>query len=291
MLSMSGWGVGEAPIGSGKIVLEARSLNHRYVEVRVNLGGDLVPHAFWLEQHARQVLERGRYDIAARLVGAKLAPPELDCERARTTFTALKQLRDELDPGADLPWWVVAQSTDLFRPASSDPTTVRDALAIALAAAVSSLDRMRALEGAALARDLAARLDEARAARTAIATRAPQLVDLGRQRLRERLERLLEGSSIPADPARLEAEVTFLADRSDVSEELARLDSHFDQLQAAIDPEAVEPVGRRIEFLLQEIGREANTIASKARDAPIAHEVVGLRTAIERMREQAANAL
>jgi len=113
------------------------------------------------------------------------------------------------------------------------------------------------------------------------------MLDGYRTRLRERLDRLLAESGIQLDPARLEAEIVILADRSDVTEELVRLDSHFDQFAHLLATDG--PVGRRLDFLLQEIGRESNTIGAKSQDAPIAHLVVEMKAELERIREQVQN--
>jgi len=113
------------------------------------------------------------------------------------------------------------------------------------------------------------------------------MLDGYRTRLRERLDRLLSESGVQVDAGRLEAEIVILADRSDVTEELVRLDSHFDQFTRLLNADG--PVGRRLDFLLQEIGRESNTIGAKSQDAPIAHLVVEMKAELERIREQVQN--
>jgi uncharacterized protein (TIGR00255 family) len=166
---------------------------------------------------------------------------------------------------------------------------VRTALTTVLAAALAELDVMRQREGDALAAELRRRLEGARASRDAIAKRSGDGVEQARARLRERLERLLGDTSVPLDLGRLENEIAVLADRSDIAEEVTRLSSHFDQFERLLD--AAEPVGRRLDFLLQEIAREANTVGAKSQDAPLAHLVVELKAETERMREQVQNVL
>jgi uncharacterized protein (TIGR00255 family) len=146
---------------------------------------------------------------------------------------------------------------------------------------------MRAAEGRALAADIAGRLARCRELSREISRRTAGLVESQRARLTERLGRLLDASSVKLDPARLEQELVVFADKSDIAEELARLNSHFDYFERISSTEGA--VGRRLDFVLQEIGREANTIASKSQDAPIAHLVVELKTEIERIREQVQN--
>src|SRR5262249_49739207 len=135
--------------------------------------------------------------------------------------------------------------------------------------------------------ELDARLSSARRLRAQIAERGSELVTAYRARLRERTDRLLADNGIQVDPGRLEAEIVLLAERSDVTEELVRLDSHFSQFAQLLD--STEPVGRRLDFLLQEIGRESNTIGAKSQDAPIAHLVVEMKAELERIREQVQN--
>jgi uncharacterized protein (TIGR00255 family) len=152
--------------------------------------------------------------------------------------------------------------------------------------AVHALERMRVDEGAALAEDLRTRLSSVRKSADSIAARAPQVVDMTQKRLKARLQRLL-GSEVPLDAGRLEQEIALLADRSDVTEELTRLTSHCSQFEALFD--STEACGRRLDFLLQEMVREVNTIGSKAQDAEVAHLVVEAKSELERMREQVQN--
>jgi uncharacterized protein (TIGR00255 family) len=145
---------------------------------------------------------------------------------------------------------------------------------------------MRQTEGVSLAKDLGVRLDRTRSLITTIRERAAGLADIQRVRLRERLERLLSGTA-PLDPARLENEVALMADRTDISEELSRLESHLSQVHALLD--STGPVGRKFDFLLQEIARELNTAGAKSQDAPVAQLVVEAKVEVERMREQVQN--
>jgi uncharacterized protein (TIGR00255 family) len=288
MRSMTGFGVGDAPLGDGRVVCEARSLNHRYLDVRVTVPPELGAHAFHLEQLARARFERGRLDVVVRLEGAGLGALELDVERARAAFQALRRLRDELAPDQDLPLELLAAAPDLFRqPRGLDGATTRAALTAAFGHALDALETMRGREGRALAEELARLLASLREHRGHVARAAPELAAAARRRLRERLDRLLDPAQIQLDAGRLEAELAVLADRSDVTEELARLDIHFAELDKLLGSD--EPVGRRLDFLLQEVGREANTIGAKCQDAAMAHRVVALKTDIERMRQQGQN--
>jgi uncharacterized protein (TIGR00255 family) len=285
---MTGFGIGEAALGEGRVLLELRSLNHRFLEIRVRLPPELFDQASFVEQLAREQLTRGRFDVSVRLEGEALPPPQFGVERVRAAYRALLALRDELAPGTELPLTAVASLPEVVTTLTSyDSEAVRAALRVALDGAARDLSAMRSREGDALSRELAERLGRAREIQRDLFTRASGRTELYRARLKERLERLLADSSTRLDPDRLEAEVAILADRSDVTEELVRLDSHFDQLQHLLT--ADEAVGRRLEFLLQEVLREANTLGSKSQDATLSHLVVELKAEIERMREQVQN--
>lgn len=288
MRSMTGYGVGEAPLGEGRLTLEIRALNHRYVDVRVRLPVELSDYAFFTEQKARELLSRGRFDIGVRVDDAALPAPNLSIARARSIYLALQTLRDELAPGTDLPVSAVTAIPELIQaPSTMQSEQIQNALALALKAAVVHLNLMREQEGAALGRELGRRLELARGLRERIREQAERLVPLHRVRLEERLERLLKDSNVAIDQGRLELELALLADRTDVTEELVRLDSHFDQLERLLASD--ELIGRRLDFLLQEVGREVNTVGAKSQDAELSHVVVEMKAEIERMREQVQN--
>ena len=288
MLSMTGFGVGEAPLGGGRLTVEIRSLNHRFLDVRVRMPPELGDHSFFLEQLAREGLNRGRYDIGVRLEGVALPPPEFALDRARVAYSALLSLRDELAPGTQVPVTALTNIPELLSSTTvANPAEVQASLRLGLGRALERLSEMRCREGVALRQELGRRLGAARRCRDAIAARSTEVVETYRIRLKERLCRLLADVSVPIEAGRLEMELALIADRSDITEELARLCSHFDQFERLLDGD--EAVGRRLDFLLQEIGREANTVGAKSQDAPLAHLVVELKAETERMREQVQN--
>jgi uncharacterized protein (TIGR00255 family) len=283
---MTGYGAGSARLGGGTLSVEIRSVNHRHVDLRLDLPKELAPIAYEVEPSLRARLVRGRYDVTARLDGAA-TPPLLDRERARAAYRELAALRDDLAPGSALSVAVLANLPELFRATSA---WTRDDLVQSFEEAANgallALVAMRTHEGRHLADDVRARLEEARTQRARIAEEVPLTVERERRRLSERIARLVE-PGISFDPGRIELEVVLFADRADVSEELARLASHFEQAERLLSSD--DAVGKKLDFLLQEMVREATTIGSKSPSAPIAHAVVELKTAIERMREQAQN--
>lgn len=285
---MTGYGVATASLGGAGLRTEIRSLNHRFLEVRVRLASELLEHTFYVEQRCRELLHRGRYDVSIRLEGGGSAAATVDVERGRAAYAALCRLRDEVAPKSEVPLSLLAAIPSLLSTeVRFDAEQVQQAIDASLKRAIEHLNQMRLAEGSALLRVLDEHLERAITLKERIAQRAPELVAVFRQRLEERVERLLDQREHVLDPARLEMEVALLADKSDVSEELARLSCHFDQFRAVC--REGKPVGRRLDFLLQEIGREANTVGAKCPDATISHLVVELKAEIERIREQVQN--
>ncbi len=284
---MTGFGVGEAEAPAGRLVVEVRAVNHRFLDVRVRAPRELGDLVSFAEHIARERLARGRVEIGIRVEGSAPTAISLDGDRARAAFQALSALRDELAPGSEVPLSLLATVPDLFTAAiDRERDSMRASCRVAFERAVDALERMRGDEGAVLAEDLRGRLRAVRKSAEAIALRGPQVVDHHQRRLRQRITRLT-GPEVPLDPGRLEQEIALLADRSDVTEELTRLASHCAQFDALVN--GLEACGRRLDFLLQEMVREVNTIGSKAQDADVAHLVVEVKSELERMREQVQN--
>lgn len=287
MKSMTGFGTGNAPLGDGRVIVEARSVNHRFLDVRVRLPQEMVDQSLFLEQRARKRLSRGRFEITVRYEGPAPAA-RLDFDRARALYRELERLRDELSPGSVIPFATLLGIPALYSAhAAFEPTAVQAALGAALDAAASGLDAMRELEGAALEAELRGRLAACRRLHGLVQRRLPEAVSTYEGRLRARISRLTSDTGVALEPGRLEAEVALLVDRTDVAEELMRLESHYRQLEGLLSE--TEPSGRRLDFLLQEMARESNTIGSKSQDAQLSHAVVELKSEIERMREQVQN--
>jgi uncharacterized protein (TIGR00255 family) len=287
---MTGFGSGEAPLAGGRVVAEVRSVNQRFLDVRSRLPRELGDLALFAEQVVRERLRRGRVELAVRAEGAALPASTIDAARAREAFRALAAVRDDLAPGSDLPLSLLAAVPDLFvAPSGLALETLREAVRAALLAALDGLAAMCDREGAALAADLAGRASAVRAACARIDARLPTVREAARSRLQARLATVLANIETRLDPSRLELEVALLCERSDVSEELTRLVSHLDQLEPLLGSRSPDPVGRRIDFLLQEMTREISTLGAKAQDAALAQEVIAIKVELERMREQVQN--
>ena len=291
MQSMTGYGSGQAALGDGHVVLDLRAVNHRYLDVRVRLPSRIQSRIPTVERVIRSRLERGRIDATARFEGQTLPQPTLDIDRARAVYEELGSLRDALSPDEPLPLSLLSSVPDLFVASRAiDEEALEQALGAAADEACDAIAAMRRTEGKALAAELTSRLDDAAAHVQALQAELPRVVEGRRTRLRDRLEALLADVDVELQPARLEQEVAVLADRSDIAEELVRFDSHRSQMLELIDNSS-KPVGKRIDFLLQEMAREVNTIGSKVQDSPVTTLVIELKTTVEQMREQAQNVL
>lgn len=297
MRSMTGFGVGDARVPGGRVVAEIRSVNQRFLDVRARVPRELADLSLFAEQVARERLRRGRVDLVVHTEGTLASGVTLDKERARTALRAFAELSAELAGGPDalpiakeIPLSLLATVPDLFAPPSGHAVeALRAAVKQAIERAVDAMEAMCKREGEALAADLNGRAAALRELVAEVAQLADTTRDAARRRMRERVVRLLSDAALEVDAARVETEVVLLADRSDVTEEVTRLGSHLDQLGSVLQAEHGEPVGRRLDFLLQEMLREANTLGAKAQDAALSHRVVAVKVELERLREQVQN--
>ena len=226
---MTGFGAGEgAAEPRGKLLVELRALNHRFLDVRVRTARELTELATHLELLVRERFSRGRIEVVVRAEGLPGSAPVLDVERAASAFKQLAALRDAVAPGEPVPLSLLSAVPDLFVVSDTSGDPVRAALGRAFAAAASDLDAMRAREGAALERDLRVHLARAAEILGEIETRAPDAVAGAQKRLCERVARLAGSSEGVVDPVRLEQEIALLAERSDIVEETTRLRSHVE---------------------------------------------------------------
>ena len=288
--SMTGMGRGRGPSVDGHVFLaEARTVNHKYLEVKVKLPHGLHALEPRVAGIVRQRLGRGRVDVTVFLAegSAPVATPRVDEALARAAVDAFRGLGRTLGlPGEVTVSDLVRLHETLFTAeAPSDIDALWPGVEGAVKAALEDTDSMRAEEGAALARDLEGRLVAIADLRARLADRAPVAVAESQARLRARVEDLVKGAAM--DPSRLAQECALLAERTDTAEELARLGGHVDHFRALVAGK--EPPGRKLDFLCQELHREANTMASKASDAAMQACVVDLKAEIERLREQVQN--
>jgi uncharacterized protein (TIGR00255 family) len=290
VLSMTGFGAGEVALAAHTLRVELRSVNHRHLDVRVRVPSELGDIGNVVEDVLRARCGRGRVEAHAQWRGAASNGPELDLERARSVYRLLLQLRDELAPEEPLPLTALLGVPGVFTTRPWQREQVESSLRHATERAVDELLAMRAREGEALCADLTSRLQALRAQCAAIQALRPQVVEGAQKRLAKRVEKLLDGSGIAVDPGRLAQEVAWFAEKSDVAEELTRLVSHFEEFERTL-VEPADSIGRKLDFIVQEIGRELNTLGAKANDAEISRRVVDMKAELERIREQVQNIL
>jgi uncharacterized protein (TIGR00255 family) len=287
--SMTGYGKGDAVSERGRFTVEIRSVNHRYGEISVRM-----PRGFLaLEQEVKRavstILKRGKIDVNIQWEEnvAAVGLPQIDTAVASGYLSAFKGLALELGipDNVTLPLLIAQKGVFKDTGAQIDEAEFLPQLLLAVQAAVEAIDAMRKREGEALAKDLMARRKQVAEWAGHIGERAPQVVAEYRLKLKARLDQLLEG--VEMDGARLAQEVALMADRCDVTEELVRLSSHFGQFDGAL--KLSEQVGRKLDFLMQEMNREVNTIGSKSSDAEITALVIQIKAEMEKMREQVQN--
>ncbi len=286
---MTGFGRGETIGRSRAFTVEVQSVNHRFLEVRCRVPKRLTGLEPRIQQAIQERFSRGHFDVLVldKDLDGRGRSLKVDVPLAMQYVDALRSLQQALGLPGEVTLEMLTAQRDLIAVEES-PESLDESwgeLSLALAKALDALAEMRRREGEALAANLRAHLGEVEATLAGIVERAPVLIQAQRDRLRERVAELLDGR-LP-DPARLEQEVALLAERSDVAEECDRLRSHLAQFRAGLEQPGAQ--GRRLDFLLQEMQREANTIGSKSADAVLAHEVVRLKTSIERLREQVQN--
>jgi uncharacterized protein (TIGR00255 family) len=286
---MTGYGRSEVRTESLHFTVEARSVNHRYLDVAIRYPRLYAPLEARMKQLVGQHFTRGRIDITLtqQTNGGGQRALALDYALAREYYQALQQLQQTLDlPGTiDLGLLLGLREILKVEEAEADTEEAWDVIAEGLRNALHALKAMRVQEGAFLAADLRQRMQRVAEHVEGIRRRVPAVVTEYRERLVQRTEELFQQYTL--DPERLHQEVVLLAERTDVTEELTRLDAHlqaFEQVLAASDS-----IGRKGEFLVQEMHREVNTIASKSNDAPIAHLVVDIKSELEKIREQIQN--
>lgn len=288
-VSMTGFGGGEARAGTTRVGVEVRTVNHRYLDVTVKGPREYVSLESRILEAVRARMKRGKVDVFVSRAADAGAPGavQVNAPLARGYRDALRALQAELGLPGEVTIGMIAALRDVVVTGApdSDPEAEWPAVLEALGVALDRLAAMRADEGKRLADDLAKQTANLRALAAAARERAPKIVEEYRVRLRDRLAKLLGDTAL--DPARLAQEVALLAERTDVHEELVRLDSHLDQLDALLGGGG--ELGRKLDFLLQEVGREINTLGSKANDADLARIVVDLKSTAEKIREQIQN--
>jgi uncharacterized protein (TIGR00255 family) len=285
---MTGFGAAEGPVAGGWIRLEIRTVNHRHFNLAAKLPGELAALEGELRERLRREFDRGHVAVQGRWTEYPARAPgfTIDLERARLITERLRDLQGALGLSGEVTLELVARQPDVVSLAGNDAAEVSwTELEPVVARAAAECRTMRAREGEALAAELRHRVDLLEQGGERVATRAPERLVRERDRLRAAVTELLDGR--PVDDARLAQELAFQADRLDITEELVRFRAHLAAVRAALASD--KPAGKQLGFLAQELGREVNTMGAKANDAEIAHEIIAMKGALEKFREQLEN--
>jgi uncharacterized protein (TIGR00255 family) len=287
--SMTGYGVGRKVISVGKVTAEARSNNHRYLDISLKLPKRLYPFEARIKEVVKASFSRGRFDISFEMDSGEKDQFKLEpnVEVAQMYADALEGLKSLLNLAGEVTLDLVSRAKDVItvKEVEGGVEPRWEEISEVLLSCLGALKVMRESEGRNLAIDLEARLKRIAGHVEGIKGRSPSVVEAYRKRLLERLAEMTDGMEI--DRGRLHQEVAYFADRSDITEEVVRIDSHLRQFGEMLGSDG--PIGRKMEFLLQEIHREVNTVSAKANDGVISQTVVEIKAELERMREQIQN--
>ena len=283
--SMTAFARCEAADDLGRLAWELRSVNHRYLEVSARLPEELRALEPGVRERVAARVGRGKLECNLRYQPAEAggAPVEVDETQLDRLLEACRVVERRLTPAARLSALELLRWPGVVREPQRDAGALMERALGLLEQALEELVSTRQREGAQIRELLLARSEAMSEQVTAVRARLPEV----RARLREKLENRLAELPAPADPGRLEQELVFLAQRMDVDEELDRLEAHIEEVRRVLDRK--EPVGRRLDFLMQELNREANTLGSKSSDADTTRASVELKVLIEQMREQVQN--
>jgi len=291
--SMTGFGRSSFEVDHVAFGVEVRTLNHRHLDLSVRMPRVLSDRELGVKKRLQGRFGRGKVEVFVNLESGSSINTQLevDLDLAEQYVAAAEALRRADGAGGDLDVVALLALPGVSRLVEHEfrADDLDAALFAAVDEAAAAAEAMRVAEGELLERELRARLDTIAALVEELESRSSLVQEAVRERLRKRTEQLQQETGL-VDEARLHQEVVIAADRLDVTEELARLRSHIEQFRSVLaECRPGDPVGRRLEFLLQEMGREANTLGSKGSDAPIAHRVIDLKTELERIREQVQN--
>lgn len=289
--SMTGYGRAEAVLDGQKFSVEVKSLNHRFLEISLRLPAMLSALEMEIKKKIAELLLRGKIDVTIRREAQGDAENGhalvLNLPLARNYFAVLSQLKQSLDLKDEISLEMIASQKDVFLTAESpqDMASLWKGLMLILDEALAGMMEMRRREGESLSQDLSARLEVMEKRLNGIEEMAPQVVLEYQKRLSERVRELTGG--LVVDETRLSQEVAILAEKSDITEEIVRLRSHLGQFLEMLDGE--EAIGRKVDFLIQEMNREVNTIGSKSSDAHISRQVIEMKSELAKLREQVQN--
>ncbi len=290
MKSMTGYGRGSANGEHFSVSVDLKTVNNRFLDVHLRLNAELASLEPVIKRQISSRLARGRVDVSVNFERTAQTAYELNRPLIAGYVNALREMQKEFGIAGEVDINVLARLPGALQPARDGLSDeVVSGIERALTEALAELERMRAQEGEALRIEMTERIDRIDTLVPIIENAAAGLVDAYRARLQKRIGELLNrnGQLVEIDPARLAQEVAYLSDRSDVSEEMVRLRSHLTQFRVALNSTA--ETGKMLDFLLQELNREANTTLSKSTDLSIKEAALAIKQEVEKLREQVQN--
>ena len=289
--SMTGFGRGEYTDGKRSIIAEIKSVNHRYSDITVKMPRRYTFAEDKIKNAVKDKIRRGKVDVSIIVenITENDVNIKLNSMLAKQYYDNLTELRGEFDLSGDISLQFLASLPDVMKaiPDVEDEEEITKAILEAVSEAAANLEKMRAVEGEKLAEDLIAKGEYIKEILDKIAERAPQVVTDYTAKLKERIQELV-GSSVQVPEDRILVEAAVFADKCAIDEEITRLNSHLVQLKNIIEKSS-QPDGKKLDFLVQEMNREANTIGSKANDITITNYMLEIKSEIEKIREQVQN--
>jgi uncharacterized protein (TIGR00255 family) len=287
--SMTGYGRGEGESSLGKVLVESRSVNHRYSDINIRLPKRLAVFESRIKEMIRSQVSRGKIDVSVKLdaLGGEKVQLQVDSNLAEQYFQALLSLKDKFQLKGEITLDLLAGAKDLIS-VKEEPGDIEpywQEIASILKRSLQEMGEMKSSEGDTLAKDIQKRLERITQELKEIKGQFSSHFEVYRVRFREKLQSLLGG--IEVDPYRFQQEMAMLAERTDITEEIVRAESHLSQFALLMNGK--ESVGRKMDFLLQEIHREVNTVSAKVNDAEISQKVVEIKSELEKIREQVQN--
>lgn len=290
MKSMTGFGRGSAGGDNFSVSAELKTVNNRFLDISLRLSGELQAMESDIKRLISSRLSRGRVDVNLQYDRSEVVSYELNRPMITGYLAAMKQLQDEFSLTGDPDLNVIARLPNVLLSTKDDVgEEFKQGVLTAVSAALDDLEKMRSSEGEMLRAELSERLDEIERRVPVIESESASIGDEYRQRLTKRIGEMLakSESQIELDQGRLAQEIAYLSDRSDISEEIARLKTHIEHFRTIMSEE--KEVGKRLDFLTQELNREANTITSKTQNMTVKENALAIKSEIEKIREQVQN--
>ncbi len=287
MKSMTGFASSSATDREGKITVEARSENHRFLDIKFQMPEQLISLETEFMEIAKKHISRGKIKLSINIEDNKNRVIKFNNEAGKNYLASLKKFIRELGIKDEISLDHILMFKELYN-GETKKTISKTSLANikkVLNDTLKKLDRSRAAEGKKLSTDLLKRINTCRKLVTTIRKKRKNFSKEASKKLKERIELLLDDKNL--DESRLYQEVAILTERSDITEELVRLDAHFEKFIETTNSKL--PVGKELDFLIQEMNRESGTISAKSKDANISHHIISLRSELEKIREQIQN--